>query len=68
MNNGMIDLTDTAALLWRKLDKAKNLNSITEAVMEEYEVDYKTANRDVIGFVKELYDREMVFDVIEFRK
>jgi hypothetical protein len=65
--NGMIHLDDTAAFIWNQIDKAKNLDEIVEKIQEEYEVDPETARQDVYGFCLELYRREMILDVPEFK-
>ena len=65
--NGMIHLDDTAAFIWNHINTAKNLDEIVEKIQEEYEVDAETAHQDVYGFCQELYKREMILDVPEFK-
>lgn len=63
--NGMIRLTDTAAFIWEQIDTAKDLAEIVERLCGTFEVDEQTAQRDVHGFVYELYIRDIVLDIPE---
>ena len=65
--NGMIHLDGTAAFIWNQIDQARNLDEIVEKILQEYEVDPETARQDVYGFCLELYKREMILDVPEFK-
>ena len=66
--NGMIQLTDTAAFIWRQVDIAKNLQEIIMRVTEEFEVEEETAVQDVWGFLEELYIRDMVQEIPELEE
>ncbi len=63
--NGMINLTESAAFIWKQVDSANDLSEIIRRLQEEYEVDEEVATRDVYGFLGELYMRGMIFDVPE---
>lgn len=65
--NGMIHMTETAAFIWNHIDEAKDLEEIVSMLTAEYEVDEETARADVFGFTRELYMREMILDVPEFK-
>lgn len=66
--NGMIQLTDSAAFIWKQVDTAANLEEILSRVKEEFEVDEDIAKRDVYGFMHELYVRGIVMDIPEFEQ
>ena len=66
--NGMIRLTESAAFIWKQVDKAADLAEIVEKVQEEFEVDEETARRDVRGFLYELYIRDIVQDIPELEE
>jgi len=54
--NGLITLSESAKLLWDLLNR-ENGATVTELVnklLEEYEIDEKTANDDVLEFVENL--------------
>ncbi len=56
----MIPLNHTAVDIWDLLDGEKAVGAITEEIMDRFEVDGKTAEKDVTGFLKELIKREMI--------
>ena len=64
--NGMIRLTETAAFIWKQVDTATDLEDIVEKILQEFEVDEETARRDVYGFLRELYVRDIVREIPEF--
>ncbi len=63
--NGMIRLTETAAWIWSRVDTAEDLNEIIHGLTETFDIDTETAERDVYGFLGELYKRGMVLDIPE---
>lgn len=65
--NGMIRLTETAAFIWKQVDTASELEEIVEKILQEFDVDEETARRDVYGFLRELYVRDIVREISEFR-
>lgn len=65
--NGMIRLTETAAFIWKQVDTASDLEEIVEKILQEFDVDEETARRDVYGFLRELYVRDIVREISEFR-
>ena len=52
--NGMINLSDVAAFVWKNMDGCANLDELVEKVVAEYEVDKATARADVQRFVDSL--------------
>lgn len=49
--HGMIVLSESGKLLWDKLQKGCSENDLTETILQEYEVDFDTARKDVIEFL-----------------
>lgn len=66
--NGMIQLTESAAFIWKQVDTAADLEEIVVRVQEEYEIDEETARRDIYGFLRELYIRDIVRDIPELER
>lgn len=66
--NGMIRLTETAAYIWKQIDTTTDLAGIEKKVMEEFEVDERTAKQDVHGFMKGLYLYNIVKDIPELEE
>ncbi len=52
--NGMINLNETGALMWKVLEKGGDEQDILTAMLNEYEVDEQTAKADIKEFVENL--------------
>ena len=52
--NGLITLTDTAKFIWENIEKVDSLEEMIERILEEYEVDKKTAIKDAVPFINGL--------------
>ena len=53
-------LNPAGALIWQHLDGKKTVQEIAQAVTEEFEVEPDSARADVLAFVQELEEREML--------
>lgn len=51
---GMITLNPTGAFLWRLLETEQSVESLTQALLDRYDVDPITARQDVEAFVRKL--------------
>lgn len=60
--NGLITLNEVAAFIWKNLDEAQTQQKLTEMILEEFEIDKETAERDVEGFLNALCEQGMVID------
>lgn len=52
--SGMITLNGTGAFLWKQLSTDKTERELLCALLEEYDVDEKTAQEDISGFLAKL--------------
>lgn len=52
--NGMITLNPTGKFLWEKLENDISKEELINAVMEEYNVEYDLAKKDIEAFVLKL--------------
>lgn len=52
--HGMVTLNGTGAYIWDLLEQEQTVQSMTEALMEEYAVDRQQAQRDVEAFINKL--------------
>ena len=52
--NGIIELNDTARLIWDMLVDGAQTSEITEAIVEHYDADRDTVSADVERFVASL--------------
>lgn len=50
--NGMITLNGSAAFLWDLLAEDKTQEQLVDAMLEKYDIDRQTAERDVSAFVE----------------
>ena len=51
---GMMRLNETGAYLWGLLEQEQTVDSLTQALMAQYEIDEETAQRDVEAFLEKL--------------
>ena len=51
---GMITLNSTGAYIWELLEAEQTTQSLTQAIVDRYEVDAETAEKDVEAFLKRL--------------
>ena len=49
---GIISLNETGAFLWRQLEQGCAKKDLVQALLDEYEVDAETAEKDVNEFLK----------------
>lgn len=60
--NGMITLNDSGAFLWKELEKGGDVDSLTAALLREYEVDEATARSCAADFIKKLKEADCLAD------
>ncbi len=53
-------LNEVGAFIWQRLDGSHTLAEIAAAVCSEYPVSHEQATADVLAFVNELVQRDMV--------
>jgi hypothetical protein len=59
--NGMINLNDTGAFLWKRLEVGATEDELVAAVLEAYtDVDEQTARESVRAFTKTLLDAGVI--------
>lgn len=58
--NSMIALSQTASFLWDCLQKNVTRQELVDAVLEEYEVDEATAEKDIDKFIATLSDNDLL--------
>lgn len=58
--NGIINLNDTGALLWKELEKGSDLNGLKSALLAEYDVDEKIAEIDTKKFLDKVTEAGLV--------
>lgn len=58
--NGLITLNKSGKFLFELLADEMTIESMTEKMMEKYEIDLKTAKSDVEEFVKKLKEKNII--------
>ena len=57
---GIISLNETGALLWKELEQGCEKKDLVQALLDEYEVDAETAEKDVNEFLKLAGDARLI--------
>lgn len=58
--NGIINLNETGAFLWKKLQEGASAEQLKEAMLEEYEVQAEIAERDIKAFIDKLNEKGLI--------
>lgn len=58
--HGMISLSESGLMLWKKLQEERSMEELIGAVLEEYEVDRETASADVRAFLEKLKELNLL--------
>ncbi|MBO7149694.1 MAG: PqqD family protein [Clostridia bacterium] len=58
--NGVINLNETGALLWKTLQKGAEEKDLVDALLNEYDVERELAENDVKLFIKKLTEAGLI--------
>ena len=58
--NGIINLNETGAFLWKALEKGATEEELLKAMLDEYDVDEETARSDINAFIQKLQEAKLV--------
>ena len=58
--NGMINLNETGAFLWKEFETDKTFEDVLKAMLEEYEVEENLAKKDLENFVNILKENNLI--------
>ena len=58
--NGMIQLNDTGALLWKQLEQGAEKDQLVDAMIKEYNVEKSVAECDVDEFIGSLKEANLL--------
>ena len=58
--NGVINLNETGALLWKALERGAEEKDLIDALLNEYEVERALAERDVKIFITKLTEAGLI--------
>ena len=60
--NGLMELSESSALLWRQLEKGSDVESLISLILSEYEIDEITARSDIEEFISILNTKGLLID------
>ncbi len=58
--NGVINLNQTGALLWKKLSEGGDEQSLLKALLDEYDVEEEVAKKDIELFIDRLKKANLI--------
>ena len=58
--NGMIQLNETGAFLWKQLSVGAELDELVEKTTQEFKVEKDVAEKDVVEFVESLKEANLI--------
>ena len=58
--NGMIQLNETSAFLWKMLEKGAEESQLVDAMLNEYAVSREIAEKDVKEFIESLREANLI--------
>lgn len=60
--SGMITMNATGKFLWDLLEQDQTVDSLAQALVEAYEVDFEVAKKDVIVYLEPLQNVKAIID------
>jgi hypothetical protein len=58
--NGLMNLNETGAFLWKKLAEGAELEDLVQAMVSEYDIDEQTARNDITDFISQLQEKGLL--------
>ncbi len=58
--NGVINLNEVSAFIWKKLESNTTEEEIVNALIQEYDVDKQTAEKDCKAFIEKLKEAKLL--------
>ena len=53
-------LNPVATFIWERLDGYTRLEDVAKSLSEEFDIDYKTAEKDCMDLISKMIDKEIV--------
>lgn len=58
--NGLMVLSESGAMLWRKMETGAEMDDLVQAILSEYDIDEATARTDVEEMVGNIQKRGLI--------
>lgn len=61
----IFNLNPVAEDIWEQIDESRSLQDIRKNILENFEVEKEQADSDIIDFIHQLMDAELIEEVVE---
>ena len=58
--NGLMTLSESGAMLWKKLQQGTDMEEMVQSILTEYDVDEKVARADIKELVDSIAERGLI--------
>jgi len=58
--NGIMTLSESGALLWRKLENDASFEEMVDLLITEYDIDRETASKDIENFLESMRSKNIL--------
>jgi len=58
--NGLMTLSESGAILWSILEKGADMETLTDSLLSEYDIDEETAIADVKEFISAVREKGLI--------
>lgn len=58
--NGIMTLSESGALLWRKLENDASFEEMVDLLITEYDIDRETAGKDIENFLESMRSKNIL--------
>lgn len=58
--NCMINLNSTGVFLWKNMEENTDIETLTEKMLKEYDIDKNTAESDINDFINKLQEADLI--------
>lgn len=59
-DDDLYTLNETGRAIWARLDGSKSLHQIADELLETFDTDAETVEKDLLGLVEELLNRKLI--------
>lgn len=59
---GMMTLNPVGTFIWKLLETDRTVDELTDAVVNEYQIDNATAQKDIVVYIEKLREKGIIED------
>lgn len=60
--DGLLNLNESGALLWKKMEEECTINDLTKELIDTYDIEESDAKRDVLIFLDVLRKENLIYE------